>query len=95
MNGAGCYNSLDVVAWFSAHGLYVGQLRSGVHGVRCPWSEDHTAPPRGDGGDCVIFDPDGSWPGFHCKHGHCADRNIRDVMALFGDADNFCMNTWG
>lgn len=87
----GDYSTLDVVAWFAAHGAYVGPLAGRVHGVRCPWSEDHSTPSPRSGSDSVIFANDGDgWPGFHCKHGHCADRDIRDVLSLWGDADAFC-----
>jgi hypothetical protein len=87
----GDYATLDVVAWFAAHGGYVGRLAGHVHGVRCPWSEEHSTPSPTGGSNTVIFETDGDgWPGFHCKHSHCAGRDIRDVMALWGDADAFC-----
>lgn len=87
-SGRGDYARLDVVAWFTAHGLYRGHIRDHVHAVACPWSDEHTttSPP----GDTVIFEADGGWPGFDCKHAHCSGRTIRDVLALWGDADQFC-----
>lgn len=89
--GKGEYASLDVVAWFAAHGAYVGRLSGHVHGVTCPWSEEHSTPSPKNGGDCVIFEGDGvDWPGFHCKHSHCQGRDVRDVLTLWGDADGFC-----
>ena len=89
--GKGDYATLDVVAWFSAHGAYVGPLTGAVHGVRCPWQEEHSTPSPRNGSDTVIFANDGDgWPGFHCKHGHCSDRDLRDVLALWRDADAFC-----
>ncbi len=89
--GRGNYATLDVVAWFAAHGRYVGPLAGHVHGVRCPWLEEHTSSSPKNGSDSVIFEGDGTgWPGFHCKHSHCQDRDIRDVMALLGDADAYC-----
>jgi hypothetical protein len=92
--GAGDYASLDVVGLFQAHGLYVGWLRDHVHGVRCPWSGLHTQASPANGGDTVIFEQDGSWPGFFCHHSHCVGRNIRDVIALWPDADRFCTRTF-
>lgn len=88
--GRGDYASLDAVAWFMVHGAYVGRLAGNVHGVKCPWSADHSTPSPRSGSDTVIFEGDGGWPGFHCHHAHCADRDIRDVMALWRDADDFC-----
>jgi hypothetical protein len=90
VSGRGDYSSLDVVAWFGAHGAYVGPLVAGKHGVRCPWSESHTTPSPRNGSDSIIYEADGGWPGFHCSHAHCADRDIRDVMRLWGDADSYC-----
>lgn len=92
--GSGDYATLDVVRWFQAHGLYVKHIGGHVHGVRCPWAIEHTTPSPADGGDTVIFEADGGWPGFHCKHSHCDGRTIRDVIALLGDADAFCSQTF-
>ena len=89
--GKGDYTSLDVVAWFTAHGAYVGPLAGHVHGVRCPWSGEHSTPSPQSGSDTVVFITAGDgWPGFSCKHAHCAGRDIRDVMGLWNDADAFC-----
>lgn len=88
--GLGDYATLDVVAWFMVHGAYVGRLAGNVHGVRCPWSDEHSTPSPKSGSDSIVFEADGGWPGFSCKHSHCADRDIRAVMALWGDADAFC-----
>ncbi|AFL76403.1 hypothetical protein [Thiocystis violascens] len=90
IQGKGNYSSLDVVGWFRAHGAYVGELTGNVHGVSCPWSGEHSTPSPKSGGDTVIFESDGGWPGFSCKHSHCQGRTIRDVMALWGDADAYC-----
>ncbi|WP_299591680.1 hypothetical protein [uncultured Microbulbifer sp.] len=88
--GAGDYASLDVVSWFQSRGMYVTAGPENMHFVRCPWSESHSTPSPENGSDVVIFESDGSWPGFHCKHANCANRNIRDVIQLLGDADQFC-----
>ncbi|MBP8284638.1 MAG: hypothetical protein KAX46_12125, partial [Chromatiaceae bacterium] len=89
--GKGDYASLDVAAWFAAHGAYVGILAGHIHGVRCPWQAEHSSPSPKTASDTVIFASAGDgWPGFHCKHGHCAGRDIKDVLRLWGDADAFC-----
>lgn len=87
--GRGDYRTLDVVRWFAAHGLYRRHIENHVHAVVCPWRDEHTA--KGGITETVIFEGTGGWPGFHCHHAHCAGRGIRDVMALFGDADAFCL----
>jgi hypothetical protein len=95
VSGQGDYASLDVVRWFAAHGAYVGPLAGIKHGVRCPWSAEHTTASPKTGSDSIVYESDGGWPGFHCSHSHCAGRSIRDVMALWGDADAHCGSTFG
>lgn len=91
ISGSGDYASLDIVAWFSAHGLYQHHIQENMHDVMCPWEAEHSS---SSPGDTVIFEADGKWPGFHCNHGHCVDRKIGDVINLLGDADQFCTQTW-
>jgi hypothetical protein len=47
VSGSGDYQSLDVVAWFAAHGLYRRPLGtyggSERHAVRCPWEGEHSS----------------------------------------------------
>lgn len=92
VSGRGDFSTLDVCAWFRAHGLYVGHVADNVHEVGCPWEGEHSsASPR----DTVVFSDDGSgWPGFFCHHAHCAGRTIRDVMRMWGDADAWCARPW-
>lgn len=89
--GCGDYTTLDVVGWFDAHGMYQYHIEGNVHSVRCPWEEEHTT---SSNNDTVIFEADGGWAGFACKHAHCEGRDIRDVMALLGDADAYCHRLW-
>jgi hypothetical protein len=90
--GRGDYASLDIVGWFAAHESYVGHLGGNVHEVDCPWEHEHTSrSPR----DTIAYSDDGrGWPGFFCHHGHCAGRTIRDVIALWQDADAWCARQW-
>lgn len=91
--GTGDYRSLDVVAWTVAHGAYRFRVGDRVHAVWCPWQSEHSSPHGRTG--AVILEADGKgWPNFHCHHEHCADRGIRDLMALWGDADRFCSQKW-
>ena len=93
ISGSGDFSTLDVVAWFAAHGLYEHHIKDEIHAVGCPWENEHT---ESNKDDTIIFaNDDGSWPGFHCKHSHCAGRTIRDVMQVLGDADAFCAQVWG
>lgn len=91
----GDLSTLDAVAWFAAHDAYLRPLGRGKHAVACPWSGEHST--QGDPLDSstVIWEARrGAWPSFHCLHAHCAGRGIRDVFALWGDADTFCARTW-
>ena len=94
--GRGAYATLDVAAWFAAHGHYHQPgPRLGMHFVRCPWESTHTTPSPPNRADVCIWEAGHAWPSFHCKHAHCASRTIRDVMAAWGDSDNFCKERFG
>jgi hypothetical protein len=88
--GSGDYATLNAPAWFQAHSGYRRALGTGKHAVRCPWDAEHQTTDPEHSTATVIFEADGGWPGFFCYHDHCEGRNIRDVMALWGDADRFC-----
>lgn len=62
-----------------AKSLYKSELEPGKHDITCPWVHEHTE--EADGGT-AYFEPDSVYPtgGFHCFHGHCADRSIRDLI---------------
>jgi hypothetical protein len=93
VSGLGDYTTLNVVEWFRAKGLYERPAGMNAHSVQCPWEGEHST--HGDHADTVIFENQGSWPGFFCHHAHCTGRNIRDVMNALGDADAFCAAAWG
>jgi hypothetical protein len=93
IDGQGDYNTLNVVEWFRAKGMYEKPAGFQVHSVKCPWEGEHST--HGDHADTVVFENPGSWPGFFCHHSHCNGRNIRDVMNAFGDADAYCASVWG
>lgn len=93
--GRGAFSSLDVVEWFTAHGAYGRPLGGGKHSVRCPWVEEHSTPTAVADSSSVVWEAhEGVWPSFHCSHAHCEGRGIRDVMALWLDADRFCARPW-
>lgn len=92
--GIGDYTSLDVVSWFQSHGLYLRHIEDNKHAVICPWKDAHTTESPPHGGDSIIYESGDGWPGFYCHHSHCEGRRIQDVIALLGDADQFCTQTW-
>jgi hypothetical protein len=94
IGGLGDYATLDVVAWFTNHGVYRAPLTAGKHAVHCPWSCEHTTVNPLNGSDTVIWEATENWPTFHCSHLHCHGRTILDVMDLWGDADSYCAQTW-
>lgn len=60
-------------------GLYKTPLGTGKHDITCPWVSEHTD--AVDSGT-AYFEPDANWAigGFKCMHGHCAGRNIRNLL---------------
>ena len=93
-DGSGDYSTLDVVAWFKAHGQYHEPADLGKHYVRCPWEAEHSDGIDAQRKDTVIWEAEHVWPTFHCSHAHCEGRTIRDVMSIWGDADAFCARRW-
>ena len=90
--GRGDYRTLDVVAWFASHGQYLKDMGGGKHAVTCPWAGEHS---EGSAESAtVVWEAAGGWPSFRCLHAHCDHRRIADVMALLGDADQFCRTTF-
>lgn len=71
-----------IVSAFKAAGLYKSPLGDGKHDVTCIWAHEHTD--QIDSGS-AFFEPDANFPmgGYHCFHGHCQDRGIRDVLKHF------------
>jgi hypothetical protein len=74
----------DLVGAFTARSWYKRQLHSGKHSVICPWQSAHS----GDSGitETCLFEPKMSgepW-GFDCKHAHCTQRTIKDVLEVLG-----------
>ena len=93
--GRGDYRTLDVRAWFAAHGAHRRVLGAGKHAVVCPWTHEHSTEPGPLDTSTVVWEADpGLWPSFHCSHAHCAGRGIRDVMQRWGDADAYCAAEW-
>lgn len=94
ISGKGDYLTLDIVAWFQTHGAYRRELADGKHAVRCPWIDEHTTSSE-TGTDSVVWECSTIfWPTFHCSHAHCENRSLHDVIALWGDADQFCSAEW-
>lgn len=91
-SGQGDYNSLDIVSWFAAHGLYQHHIEGNKHAVICPWESEHT---ESSPNDTLIYEDADGWGGFFCHHSHCHGRDLRDVMSLLGDADDFCARKFG
>lgn len=91
----GDLRKLDVVSWFAAHEAYRRAMSRGKHAVRCPWQGEHSTRHAAIDSSTVIWEAhESAWPSFHCLHAHCAHRTIRDVIALWRDADKFCTAQW-
>jgi hypothetical protein len=61
-------------------------IETGKWRARCPWEDQHT---KGDpyNTSTVLFAPGSGeiWGWLHCSHGHCAHRDIRDVLKIFSE----------
>ena len=80
-SGGSYIKNWDIVGAFSSRGLLVGDGHEpGKHLVTCPWEHEHTSKGHGE---VAIWQ--GEWPQFNCLHSHCADRDVADVLELFGD----------
>lgn len=86
--GAGDYQTLDIVGWSKAVGIYVSPDSLGRHHVICPWKHEHSDQHAA----AMIFENLGSYPGFNCFHEHCADRDLFELIDKLGGADEFCRN---
>lgn len=86
----GDYNTLDAYTWFSVHGAMRGPAgQEHKYWVVCPWQAQHT-PGTNNDTEAVLWTEPKKWPTFSCSHGHCAKKDIQDVMKLWGDADAYC-----
>lgn len=72
-----------VLATLRERGLYKSPLGGGKHDITCPWVDQHTG---GVDHGTAYFEPDETWPigGCKCLHGHCAERQIRDLLTFLG-----------
>jgi len=95
ISGRGDYKTLNAVAWFRSHGAYKRHLGNGKHAIICPWLPEHSSADTLLKTDTVFWESTGTgWPTFHCSHAHCVNRTIKDVMAVWNDADRFCAQAW-
>lgn len=88
----GDIGTLDLIGLCREQHKIIGQSGNGFYEVVCPWSGEHTT---GKGGAYVHNGSDGKWCSFHCKHGHCSGRGLRDYLLCFesADVDRHCTKT--
>ncbi len=69
----------SVLAALHGRNLYKAPLGNGKHDISCPWLVEHT---EAVNSGTAYFEPDDNWPigGFKCFHGHCVERNVRDLL---------------
>lgn len=89
---SGDLRTLDIVGLFEFHDLYRKPARKpGMHFVDCPWEHEHSDPNEDRDSDTAIFESEhGERPGFDCKHDHCQERGLWDVVAELSHIDDFC-----
>jgi hypothetical protein len=73
---------------FQARGWLGDAIEPGKWAVRCPWDDLHT---KGTAFNTstVLFGPGAgdTFGWLHCSHGHCQQRDIRDVLRVFSDEE--------
>ena len=74
-----CATENAVIAALQERKLYKSPLASGLHDITCPWVAEHTDAADGGTG---YYEPSDEYPigGFHCFHGHCQHRHIKDLL---------------
>ena len=79
-----------VISALHQKGLYKECLGDGKHDITCPWVKEHTDEIDSGG---AYFEPSDLSPigGFKCHHGHCSDRNIRNLLEYLGIDPNLAM----
>jgi hypothetical protein len=96
----GDLSSLDLVGLLEALGHPASLLDQdeGKCAIECPWQSEHTLEkdPHSDT-STVIWQSghNNDWPGFHCKHSHCAGRSLEELLGWAeteepGIVDRFC-----
>ena len=95
-SGSGDYRTLDIVALFTAHGLYGRDMGDGKHAVQCPNAAQHSDNRRAEDSDTVIYEARGDgFPGMHCLHSHCVHLDeFEELLKCFPDVDRFCAKEW-
>lgn len=76
-----CPEENIVITELKKRNLYKSPLGSGKHDITCSWKDEHTG---GIDSGTAYFEPDDNWPigGMKCQHGHCSDRQIRDLLQI-------------
>ena len=72
-----------VLETLKSKGMVKKRTSSGKYEITCPWRSEHTD--MADTG-AEYWEPDEHHPvgGFKCLHGHCAGRNIKDLLEFLG-----------
>lgn len=76
-----------VIEELKKRGLYKGPgSNPGSHNITCPWVDEHTG---GIDSGTGYFEPSTEYPegGFHCFHGHCEKRSLKDLLVFLGIKD--------
>lgn len=75
----------SIITLFRALGMTVGPamgLEDGTgHRTTCPWASSHTDAVNDESGFLAIW-PDGGPRHYLCRHSHCAERGLGDVIKL-------------
>jgi hypothetical protein len=91
-------SSLDIVGLFKSKKLYHKAIGDRKHIVRCPNNAQHSEKTDGTS-STVIYESDfGEWPGFNCKHSHCENINLSELINTYfttEEVESFCSKEFG
>jgi len=68
----------QVIKVLQDNGLYKKSLGEGKHGIKCPWSSQHTTISNVSS-TAIIITKDGNFI-FKCQHRHCDNRTHKDLL---------------
>jgi DNA polymerase I-like protein with 3'-5' exonuclease and polymerase domains len=96
----GDLSSLDLVRLLEelGHQPIIANADEQKYSILCPWHTEHTDDDGTVTGTSTVIWQDAAgerWPGFDCKHGHCAKRRLKELLGWAeskspGIVDRYC-----
>jgi DNA polymerase I-like protein with 3'-5' exonuclease and polymerase domains len=65
------------------HPPALANAEEGKYSILCPWNKEHSEQDTAVNGTATVIwqsADDEQWPGFDCKHAHCAKRRLKELL---------------